>query len=110
MIWNNQPFFVSKLTSVLVLNKLQFQNKSPGSTTRHNVVSLPVLFLLYQVSFADYNLLDLLLNHLVLCPSCLQNFPSLAELVKKMSAEPKIKALLDSADFKKLPINGNGKQ
>ncbi|KAG7272441.1 hypothetical protein CRUP_031368 [Coryphaenoides rupestris] len=63
-----------------------------------------------KVSFADYNLLDLLLNHLVLCPSCLKSFPSLAEFVKKMSAEPKIKALLESADFKKLPINGNGKQ
>lgn len=93
----------------LVLNKLQFQNKSRGFTTRHNVLSLPVVFL-FQVSFADYNLLDLLLNHLVLCPASLQNFPSLAEFVKKMSAEPKIKALLDSADFKKLPINGNGKQ
>ena len=63
-----------------------------------------------QVSFADYNLFDLLLNHLVLCPKSLDNFPKLNDLVKKMSARPKVRALLDSEAFKKIPINGNGKQ
>uniref|UniRef100_A0A8C5CXG3 Glutathione S-transferase n=1 Tax=Gadus morhua TaxID=8049 RepID=A0A8C5CXG3_GADMO len=63
-----------------------------------------------ELSFADYNLFDLLLNHLVLCPKSLDNFPKLNDLVKKMSARPKVRALLDSEAFKKIPINGNGKQ
>uniref|UniRef100_A0AAY5K263 Glutathione S-transferase n=2 Tax=Esox lucius TaxID=8010 RepID=A0AAY5K263_ESOLU len=61
-------------------------------------------------SFADYNLFDLLLNHLVLSSTCLDSFPSLKSFVEKMSARPKIKAFLDSEAYKKLPINGNGKQ
>ncbi|KAM4615484.1 glutathione S-transferase P-like [Polymixia lowei] len=63
-----------------------------------------------KISFADYNLFDVLLNHLVLCPSCLDNLPTLKNYVEKMSARPKIKSFLDSDAFKKLPINGNDKQ
>ncbi|XP_028816075.1 glutathione S-transferase P [Denticeps clupeoides] len=63
-----------------------------------------------KISFADYNLFDLLLNHRVLCSSCLDSFPALKSFVDTMSARPKIKAFLDSDDYKKLPINGNGKQ
>ncbi|XP_056625490.1 glutathione S-transferase P-like [Triplophysa dalaica] len=63
-----------------------------------------------KISFADYNLFDLLLNHKVLCSTCLDSFPTLKKFVDMMSARPKIKALLESEDFKKLPINGNGKQ
>ncbi|CAB1337412.1 unnamed protein product, partial [Coregonus sp. 'balchen'] len=61
-------------------------------------------------SFADYSLFEVLLNHLVLCSSCLDTFPSLKSFVEKMSARPKINAFLDSDAYKKLPINGNGKQ
>ncbi|XP_062332516.1 glutathione S-transferase P-like [Osmerus eperlanus] len=63
-----------------------------------------------KVSFADYNLFDILLNHLVLCDCCLESFPSLKSFVGKMSARPKIKAFTDSDEYKKQPINGNGKQ
>ncbi|TRY93986.1 hypothetical protein DNTS_021134 [Danionella cerebrum] len=63
-----------------------------------------------QISFADYNLFDLLLNLRVLSSSCLDPFPNLKSFVEKTSARPKIKALLESESFKKLPINGNGKQ
>ncbi|XP_029926092.1 glutathione S-transferase P isoform X2 [Myripristis murdjan] len=63
-----------------------------------------------KVSFADYSLLDVLLNHLVLSPTCLDTFPTLKSFVEKMSARPKIKAFLDSDAHKQLPINGNGKQ
>nr|ALM01490.1 glutathione S-transferase [Paramisgurnus dabryanus] len=63
-----------------------------------------------KISFADYNLFDLLLNHKVLSPTCLDAFPTLKAFVDTLSARPKIKALLESDDFKKLPINGNGKQ
>uniref|UniRef100_A0A8C8K6V9 Glutathione S-transferase n=1 Tax=Oncorhynchus tshawytscha TaxID=74940 RepID=A0A8C8K6V9_ONCTS len=61
-------------------------------------------------SFADYSLFEVLLNHLVLCSSCLDTSPSLKSFVEKMSARPKIKAFLGSDAYKKLPINGNGKQ
>uniref|UniRef100_A0A8C1BR26 Glutathione S-transferase n=2 Tax=Cyprinus carpio TaxID=7962 RepID=A0A8C1BR26_CYPCA len=63
-----------------------------------------------QISFADYNLFDLLLNNKVLCSTFLDSFPTLKSYVDKIAARPKIKALLECENFKKLPINGNGKQ
>ncbi|XP_067312801.1 glutathione S-transferase P-like [Pseudorasbora parva] len=63
-----------------------------------------------QISFADYNLFDLLLNLKVLCPTCQESFPALKSFVDKITARPKVKALLECDNFKKLPINGNGKQ
>nr|AAS01601.1 Pi-class glutathione S-trasferase [Anguilla anguilla] len=63
-----------------------------------------------KVSIADYALLDVMLNHLVLCSHSLDKFPSLKSFVDKMSARPKLKAYLESEAYKKLPINGNGKQ
>ncbi|KAM3863386.1 glutathione S-transferase P-like [Diretmus argenteus] len=63
-----------------------------------------------KVSFADYSLFEVLLNHLVLSPTCLDSFPNLKSFVGKMSARPKIKTFLDSDAYKNLPINGNGKQ
>ncbi|KAH0508584.1 Glutathione S-transferase P [Microtus ochrogaster] len=63
-----------------------------------------------QISFADYNLLDLLLIHQVLAPGCPDNFPLLSAYVAHLSARPKIKAFLSSPDHVNRPINGNGKQ
>ncbi|XP_056147727.1 glutathione S-transferase P-like isoform X2 [Lampris incognitus] len=63
-----------------------------------------------KISLVDYSLFEVLLNHLTLDPSCLDNFPALKSFVEKMSARPKIKSFLDSDAYKKLPINGNGKQ
>ncbi|KAJ8393306.1 hypothetical protein AAFF_G00062070 [Aldrovandia affinis] len=63
-----------------------------------------------KVSIADYSLFDVLLNHQVLCSSCLDSFPAVKSFVEKMAARPKIKAFLESDAYKKLPINGNGKQ
>ncbi|XP_036372428.1 glutathione S-transferase P-like [Megalops cyprinoides] len=63
-----------------------------------------------KISFADYSLFDVLYNHTVLCSTCLDSFPALKSFVEKMSARPKIKALLECEAYKKLPINGNGKQ
>uniref|UniRef100_F7BU09 Glutathione S-transferase n=1 Tax=Equus caballus TaxID=9796 RepID=F7BU09_HORSE len=63
-----------------------------------------------QISFADYNLLDLLLSHQVLAPSCLDSFPLLSAYVARLSARPKLKAFLASPEHVNLPINGNGKQ
>lgn len=63
-----------------------------------------------QISFADYNLLDLLLIHRILAPGCLDSFPLLSAYVARLSARPKIKAFLASPEHVNRPINGNGKQ
>ncbi|XP_060117214.1 glutathione S-transferase P [Heteronotia binoei] len=63
-----------------------------------------------KISFADYNLLDLLHIHLVLAPDCLASFPMLAGYVQRLNARPHLKTYLESDARKKLPINGNGKQ
>ncbi|XP_053142672.1 glutathione S-transferase P isoform X3 [Hemicordylus capensis] len=63
-----------------------------------------------KISFADYNLLDLLHNHLVLAPDCLASFPLLAGYVQRLNARPLLKAYLESDAHKQRPINGNGKQ
>ncbi|XP_051049494.1 glutathione S-transferase P [Phodopus roborovskii] len=63
-----------------------------------------------QISFADYNLLDLLMIHQVLAPGCLDSFPLLSAYVARLSARPKIKAFLSSPDHVNRPINGNSKQ
>ncbi|KAM8924636.1 glutathione S-transferase P 1-like [Pelodytes ibericus] len=62
------------------------------------------------ISFADYNLVDLLSNHLVLAPGCLADFPLLSAYVERVSSQPKLKAYLSSDAHKNRPINGNGKQ
>ncbi|XP_072280121.1 glutathione S-transferase P [Pyxicephalus adspersus] len=63
-----------------------------------------------QISFADYNLVDLLRNHLVLAPDCLSGFPLLSAYVSRISSRPKLEAFLSSDAHKNRPINGNGKQ
>ncbi|KAM8906158.1 glutathione S-transferase P-like [Lycaon pictus] len=49
-----------------------------------------------QISFVDYNLLDLLLIQQVLAHSCLDSFPLLSAYVVCLSARPKLKAFLAS--------------
>ncbi|ELK08852.1 Glutathione S-transferase P [Pteropus alecto] len=63
-----------------------------------------------QISFAVYNLLDLLLNHQVLAPGCLDSFPLLSAYVACLRARTKLKAFLASPEHVNLPINGNGKR
>ncbi|XP_056409678.1 glutathione S-transferase P 1-like [Hyla sarda] len=63
-----------------------------------------------QISFADYNLVDILRNHIVLAPDCLSGFPLLDAYVKRVSSRPKIEVFLNSDAHKNRPINGNGKQ
>uniref|UniRef100_A0A3B3R9M5 glutathione transferase n=1 Tax=Paramormyrops kingsleyae TaxID=1676925 RepID=A0A3B3R9M5_9TELE len=57
-----------------------------------------------------YNLFDFLLNQKVLSPPCLDSFSALKSYVDKIAVRPKIKAFMESDSYKKLPINGNGKQ
>ncbi|XP_060031913.1 glutathione S-transferase P [Erinaceus europaeus] len=63
-----------------------------------------------QISFADYNLLDLLRIHQTLAPDCLGAFPLLSAYLERLSTRPKIKAFLASPEHLNRPINGNGKQ
>ncbi|XP_075440106.1 glutathione S-transferase P [Ascaphus truei] len=63
-----------------------------------------------EISFADYNLLDLLRSHLVLSPGCLADFPLLSGYVSRLNSRPKLQAYLTSDAHKNRPINGNGKQ
>ncbi|CAK7308081.1 glutathione S-transferase P isoform X1 [Vulpes vulpes] len=59
-----------------------------------------------QISFADYNLLDLLLNHQVLAPGCLDSHPLLLAYVTRLSARPKLKAYLASPEHVNRPVHG----
>ncbi|KFO28329.1 Glutathione S-transferase P [Fukomys damarensis] len=58
-----------------------------------------------QISFANYHLLDLMLNHQVLAPSCLVAFPLLLAYVVHLSAQPKLKAFLAFLDLVNQPIS-----
>ncbi|KAM8970912.1 glutathione S-transferase P-like [Sarcophilus harrisii] len=63
-----------------------------------------------QISFVDYNLLDLLLIHQILAPGCLDTFPLLSAYVTRLSSRPALKAYLNSPEHTDLPINCNDKQ
>ncbi|XP_029431206.1 glutathione S-transferase P-like [Rhinatrema bivittatum] len=63
-----------------------------------------------KISFADYNLLDNLQNHLILAPDCLNAFPLLSTYVERLSSRPKLKVYLESEKRKNRPLNANGKQ
>ncbi|XP_060678257.1 glutathione S-transferase P-like [Hemiscyllium ocellatum] len=63
-----------------------------------------------QISFADYNLVDMLSNLEVLSPGCLKGTPVLKAYHDRVISRPKLKAFLESDAHKKVPINGNGKQ
>lgn len=67
-------------------------------------------FISKKISFADYNLLDLLEIHLLLAPGCLETFPTLKAFVDRMLARDGIKAFQETEAFKTMPVNGNGKQ
>ncbi|ESO09543.1 hypothetical protein HELRODRAFT_168544 [Helobdella robusta] len=63
-----------------------------------------------KASFLDYNVFDLLDNLLVLSPTCLDSFPLLKAFHKRFADKPKLHAYRETEEFKKMPINGNGKQ
>ena len=63
-----------------------------------------------QISFADYNLLDILDNLVILSPPCLDAFPTLKAYYVRMTSRPNLKKYRESEAFKKIPVNDNGKQ
>lgn len=63
-----------------------------------------------QQSFVDYQIFDLLDNLQILSPGCLDAFPLIKAFYGRMAARERITKLRNSEEFKKMPINGNGKQ
>jgi len=63
-----------------------------------------------KISFADYNLFDILDNHTVLSPGCLDAYPVLKAYHERMINRPRIKAYRETDTHKNMNINGNGKQ
>ncbi|XP_069089192.1 glutathione S-transferase P-like [Pleurodeles waltl] len=60
-----------------------------------------------KISFADYTLLSLLLDHLELDQCCLQSLPLLEAYVQRMCARPQIAAYLKTEEYKKRPVKVN---
>jgi glutathione S-transferase len=63
-----------------------------------------------QISFADYTVFDLLDQHLVLAPNCLDVLPKLKAFHGRMASRQRIAAYRQTDEFKNMPINANGKQ
>ena len=82
------------------------------------VLLVPLMFytfytfinMLFQISFVDYTVFDLLDNHLILAPGCLDQFPKLKAFHGRMAAREKIASYRQTDAFKKMMVNGNGKQ
>ena len=68
------------------------------------------IHLSFQITLVDYNLFDILDDFLVLSSDCLKEFPLLLAFHTRMANRPKLKAFRDTEEFKKMPVNGNGKQ
>jgi len=63
-----------------------------------------------QISFVDYTIFDLVDNLLILSPSCLDTYPLLKAFHGRIATHEKLARYRQTDGFKKLPINGNGKQ
>lgn len=63
-----------------------------------------------KISFVDYTVFDLLDNHLILAPGCLDKFPKLKAFHGRMADREKIASYRQTDGFKKMFVNGNGKQ
>lgn len=63
-----------------------------------------------KVSFVDYNMFDLLDDHLALSPTCLDAFPLLKAFHQNMAARPNLAKYRQSQEFNSRNINGNGKK
>jgi glutathione S-transferase P len=63
-----------------------------------------------KISFADYNIFDLLDDLVVLAPTILDGFPKLKGFHSRIASRDKIAKYRSTDAFKKLPVNGNGKQ
>lgn len=63
-----------------------------------------------KMTFADYNLFDLLDIHLTLAPNCLDSFPALQSYHARVLNRPGVQKRRNSQNFKDMKINFNGKE
>lgn len=63
-----------------------------------------------KMTFADYNLFDLLDIHLTLAPTCLDSFPALKSYHTRVLQRPGVQKRRNSQNFKDMKINFNGKE
>ncbi|MCL4142903.1 UNVERIFIED_CONTAM: hypothetical protein GTU68_013316, partial [Idotea baltica] len=61
-----------------------------------------------DVTYADFFLYEVLDCHLVLCPTCLDNFPKLKNFQTRIESLKPIKEYMESGRFIKYPLNGRG--
>ena len=62
------------------------------------------------MTFADYNLFDLLDIHLTLAPNCLDSFPALQSYHARVLSRPGVQKRRNSQNFKDMKINFNSKE
>ncbi|XP_078288258.1 glutathione S-transferase P-like [Rhinoraja longicauda] len=92
--------FVKSLPEELKWFEKILENNNKGQRFFHGV----------QISYVDYNFVDLLGNLDILAPGCLKEMPLIEAYMERVKARPKLQAYLQSDAHRKLPINGNGKQ
>lgn len=63
-----------------------------------------------KISFVDYAVFDLLDNHDILAPGCLDQFPKLKGFHERLASREKLASYRQSDGFNKMPVNGNRKQ
>ncbi|ESP04549.1 hypothetical protein LOTGIDRAFT_237303 [Lottia gigantea] len=63
-----------------------------------------------KLSFLDYNLFDLLDNHVILHAGCLDDFPTLKGYYQSFKSRAKLAEYRNTDAFKSRPVNGNSKQ
>ncbi|XP_075433344.1 glutathione S-transferase Mu 5-like [Ascaphus truei] len=58
-----------------------------------------------KITFADFLMYDVLDQHRMLEPTCLQNFTNLQDFLTRIEALPPVAAYMKSPHFMKTPIN-----
>ena len=66
-------------------------------------------FILRQVSFADYAVFNLIYNHNVFAPGCLNDVPLLKAFIDRMKARENIAKYMSTDKFKAMNVTGSGR-
>lgn len=97
---NEKEKFISSLPEKLAILEKMLGKNNGGKN----------YFVGTKQSFVDYTIFDLLDVLVILCPTALDGTPLLKSFHARMASKPKILKHRQSDEFKKLPINANGKQ
>lgn len=71
-------------------------------TSHFNVTKFNKFF---QISFVDFILYEMLDQHLILIPDCLDSFPNLKSYCERFRSLESIKTYMSSSDFITRPLN-----